>query len=78
MAMQEWQKRCLAVGFKYWRAPDDHWVECTPEQAAQLLAEVLGVQVQIKPSVPADQRPVTPLAEDAGDAGLVIDRSKFS
>lgn len=74
----EWQKRCLRLGFAYVRASDDHWVECTPIQAAQLLAEVLGVQVEIKPSVPADQRVVTPLAEDAGDAGLVIDRNKFS
>lgn len=52
MDTREWQMRCLAVGFKYWRAPDDHGVECTPEQAAQLLAEVLGVAVEIKP-IPA-------------------------
>lgn len=40
-----WQARCLKLGFKYTRAPDDHYVECTQEQAADLLREVLGVDV---------------------------------
>ncbi len=46
-----WQKRCVDIGFTYWREPDHHGVTCTQEQAAQLLAELLGVEVEI--DVPA-------------------------
>jgi hypothetical protein len=42
-----WQRRCLAEGFKYWRAPDAHGVTCTKEQAENMLAAVLGVEVEI-------------------------------
>ena len=45
-----WQERCLAAGFRYARASDDHWVECTQEQAVDLLRDVLGVDVQIDPA----------------------------
>jgi hypothetical protein len=41
----KWQERCLEIGFKYWRAPDAHGVECTHEQALELLRDVLGVEV---------------------------------
>lgn len=43
----DWQKRCIAEGFKYWRAPDAHGVTCTKEQAESMLAAVLGVEVEI-------------------------------
>lgn len=44
-APDHWQKRCVELGFVYTRAPDDHYVDCTQEQAAELLREVLGVDV---------------------------------
>jgi hypothetical protein len=43
----DWQQRCLDAGFKYWRAPDAHGVTCTVEQATALLADLLGVEVEI-------------------------------
>lgn len=43
---EDWQQRCLDLGFVYGRAPDDHWVECTQEQAAALLRDVLGVDAR--------------------------------
>ena len=55
-----WQKRCVDIGFTYWREPDDHGVTCTEEQAAQLLAELLGVEVEITEPGGSDA------AEDAG------------
>ena len=56
---KEWQKRCVDIGFKYWRSPDSHGVTCSEEQAAQLLAELLGVEVEIEAPVGPDA------AEDA-------------
>lgn len=44
----DWQKKCLDIGFEYWRAPDAHGVTCTNEQAVELLQELLGVEVEIK------------------------------
>jgi hypothetical protein len=44
----DWQQKCLDKGFVYGRAPDDHWVECTQEQAADLLRDVIGVDVRFK------------------------------
>ena len=54
----DWQERCLELGFKYWRAPDAHGVECTQEQALGLLRDLLGVEVDFvdaatPPSAPA-------------------------
>lgn len=43
----DWQARCQELGFKYWRAPDAHGVECSVEQATELLSQVLGVGVEI-------------------------------
>lgn len=47
---EEWQKRCVEAGFKYWRAPDAHGVECTHEQALALLRDLLGVEVDFAAS----------------------------
>lgn len=44
----DWQKKCLAIGFEYWRAPDSHGVTCTIEQATELLQDLLGVEVEIE------------------------------
>ena len=44
----DYQKRCLDIGFEYWRSPDAHGVQCTAEQAIELLQEVLGVEVEIE------------------------------
>ena len=44
----ELQQRCTDWG-AYWRAPDAHGVELTPDQALILLREALGVEVEIKP-----------------------------
>ena len=41
------QQQCTDWG-TYWRAPDAHGVELTPEQALQLLRTALGVEVEIK------------------------------
>jgi hypothetical protein len=46
----DWPERCLEIGFVYGRAPDDHWVECTQEQARELLRDILGVDVRFNPS----------------------------
>lgn len=46
----DWQQRCLDVGFAYTRAPDYHYVECTQAQAAELLRDVLGVDVYLTPA----------------------------
>ena len=43
----DWQDRCIAEGFKYWRATDAHGVTCSKEQAETMLAAVLGVEVGI-------------------------------
>ena len=45
---QQLQRQCVEWG-AYWRAPDAHGVELTPEQALQLLRTALGVEVEIKP-----------------------------
>ena len=47
----EWREklqRQWAEWGAYWRAPDAHGVELTEDQAIELLAEVLGVEVEIK------------------------------
>lgn len=44
----DYQKRCIDIGFEYWRASDSHGVTCTSEQAIELLQEVLGVEVEIE------------------------------
>ena len=41
------QRQCSEWG-AYWRAPDAHGVELTEAQAIDLLAEVLGVEVEIQ------------------------------
>ena len=43
----ELQQRCSDWGV-YWRAPDAHGVVLTVEQAAELLRDALGVEVEIK------------------------------
>lgn len=43
-----WQQKCLEIGFKYWRAPDSHGVECSREQAVMFMQEILGAEVEIK------------------------------
>ena len=48
MNQNDWQKRCVEIGFKYWRASDAHGVTCTKEQVIELLQEVLGVEVEIE------------------------------
>jgi len=45
---QRLQQQCVEWG-AYWRAPDAHGVELTPEQALELLRTALGVEVEIKP-----------------------------
>lgn len=45
---EQWQERCLEVGFQYTRASDDHWVDATVEQMQELLAELLGVEVRVR------------------------------
>lgn len=47
LTVRDWQERCIAEGFKYWRASDAHGVTCTKEQAENMLAAVLGVEVEI-------------------------------
>lgn len=42
------QKKCLDLGFKYWRASDAYGVTCTPAQAVEFMQEMLGVEVEIK------------------------------
>ena len=44
---QRLQQQCTDWG-AYWRAPDAHGVELTPEQALELLRTALGVEVEIK------------------------------
>lgn len=48
LTLHDCQERCIAEGFKYWRAPDAHGVTCTKEQAENMLAAVLGVEVEIE------------------------------
>ena len=60
---KDWQKRCVDIGFTYWRASDAHGVTCTEEQAAQLLAELLGVEVQITDEPLPKDAPIPSLAE---------------
>ena len=45
---QRLQQQCTDWG-AYWRAPDAHGVELTPDQARTLLRDALGVEVEIKP-----------------------------
>lgn len=40
------QERCIELGFVYGRAPDDHWVECTPEQAIEFMRDALNIDVR--------------------------------
>lgn len=42
------QRKCLDLGFKYWRGPDSHGVTCTKDQAVMFIQEMLGVEVEIK------------------------------
>jgi hypothetical protein len=51
------QEDCVKMGL-YWRASDAHGVDCTSEQAAGLLANALGVEVNIiaQPAQPAPER----------------------
>lgn len=60
---EDWQQRCLDLGFKYWRAPDAHGVECTHEQALALLRDLLGVEVDFTTPPPA------PAAEQGDETG---------
>ena len=50
------QRKCSAWGV-YWRAPDAHGVIVTVEQATELLADAVGVEVEITtpPRHPADE-----------------------
>ncbi|MGJ7512386.1 hypothetical protein [Variovorax sp. GT1P44] len=45
------QQKCSDWG-TYWRAPDAHGVELTKQQAVELLADALGVEVEIKDATP--------------------------
>lgn len=52
---EDWQQKALDHGFKYWRAPDAHGVECTAQQAVDLLRDLLGVEVDIKDAAAAPE-----------------------
>lgn len=41
------QQKAIDHGFKYWRAPDAHGVTGTIEQAENLIADLVGVEVEI-------------------------------
>lgn len=49
LTLAELQQKALDSGFQYGRAPDDHWVECTPEQAVALLQDLLNIRVDLTP-----------------------------
>lgn len=42
----DWPKRAMEVGLQYVREPDDHYVTATPEQMANLLREVVGIDIR--------------------------------
>lgn len=42
------QEKVIACGFKYWRAPDAHGVVGTTKQAEDFIADLVGVEVEIK------------------------------
>lgn len=65
-----WQQRALDAGFVYGRAPDDHWVEATVEQATALLQDVLGIRVDIA-SPAATSAPAEPLQVGFFDDGVL-------
>jgi len=46
LGRKNWQDECLKRGFEYVRESDDHYVTATPEQMADLLREVLGIDVR--------------------------------
>lgn len=42
----DWPKRAMEVGLQYVRESDDHYVTATPEQMANLLREVVGIDIR--------------------------------
>jgi hypothetical protein len=69
----DWQKRCLEHGFKFWRAPDAHGVECTQEQALALLRDLLGVEVDFVK--PAATPPSAPAVEAIPQAAVWLEQN---
>lgn len=59
------QQSAIDAGFKYWRASDAHGVTGTKEQAEQFIADLIGVEVEIRLPNAEDHRaqgaPVNPL-----------------
>lgn len=47
-SMSKWQTECIKQGFQYVRESDDHYVVASPEEMANLLREVLGIDVRNK------------------------------
>lgn len=42
----DWPKRAMEVGLRYVSESDDHYVTATPEQMANLLREVVGIDIR--------------------------------
>lgn len=47
-AQPDWQAKCLKKGFEYVRESDDHYVLADAPEMADLLAELLGLEVRSK------------------------------
>lgn len=45
--LDKMHEKAKEAGFEYVRASDDEWVECTKEQAEQLLSDLLRIRVEI-------------------------------
>lgn len=69
-----WQQRALDAGFVYGRAPDDHWVEATVEQAVALLQDVLGIRVDIASPSDANSPATAPAAGLVPDGFALVPR----
>jgi hypothetical protein len=48
MTCDDIQVKALEYGFKYWRASDAHGITGTVKQAEDLIAQLVGVEVEIK------------------------------
>lgn len=46
--MTDWKKECLKKGFEYVREPDDHYLIASVEEMAELLGDILGIEVRTK------------------------------
>jgi hypothetical protein len=54
------QQDVINAGFKYWRASDAHGVTGTKEQAELFIADLIGVEVEIRLPNPQDQSAAKP------------------